>query len=97
MAANSKSVARFDARLSMEQKALFERAALLSGFRNLTEFIMQTVQLRSHEIIQQHEQIIASKRDANLFFDSITKPAKPNAKLRKAYRNYTSTSRAADA
>lgn len=95
MASTSKSIARFDARLTLEQKALFEKAALLAGFRNLTEFIMQTVQFRSQEILREHEQILASQKDAQLFFDSITRPAKPNAKLRKAYRNNTPTSRAA--
>ena len=34
------SQARFDTRLSKKQKELFEYAATVGGFRNLTEFIV---------------------------------------------------------
>ncbi len=36
--------ARFDTRLSKEQKLFFERAARVGGYRSLTDFVVLTVQ-----------------------------------------------------
>lgn len=44
MKSSSKESARFDARLPKEQKLLFEKAAQLGGYRNLTDFIIHAVQ-----------------------------------------------------
>jgi len=83
-----KEQARFDARLSKEQKQFFEKAAYLGGFRNLTDFIMLTVQEKAKEIIKEKEQVIVSERDSQLFFDAITNPKKPSATLKKALDDY---------
>jgi len=80
--------ARFDARLSQEQKQLLEKAAYLGGFRNLTDFIMLTVQEKAKEIINEKELIIASEKDSEIFFDAITKPQKPSKTLKKAFEDY---------
>ena len=45
--------ARFDTRLPKEQKVFFERAAQLGGYRNLTEFVVITVQEKAKEIISE--------------------------------------------
>ena len=82
--------ARFDTRLSKEQKAFFERAARLGGFRSLTDFIVLTVQKRAKEIILEREQVIASQKDSEIFFDAITNPGKPNQKLTDAANEYKS-------
>lgn len=84
----SKEQARFDARLSKEQKQFFERAAYLGGFRSLTDFVILTVQEKAKEIIKEKEQIIASERDSQIFFDAITQPAKPSKTLKKALEDY---------
>lgn len=80
--------ARFDTRLPFEQKQLFERAAILGGYRNLTDFVVVTVQSKAKEIIEERERIIASQRDKELFFDSILNPGKPNNDLLSAKENY---------
>ena len=80
--------ARFDARLPKEQKEFFEKAAYLGGFRNLTDFVIITVQEKAKEIIKEKEKIIASERDSQIFFDAITKPGKPSETLRKALEDY---------
>lgn len=80
--------ARFDARLSKEQKHFFERAAYLGGFRSLTDFVILTVQEKAKEIIEEKEQIIASERDSRIFFDTITNPRKPSENLKKALDDY---------
>ena len=76
--------ARFDARLSAEEKALFEKAAELGGFRSLTEFVLRSAHKRAKEIIDEYELIIASKRDSDIFFNAILNPEPPNAKLKAA-------------
>ena len=80
--------ARFDTRLPKMQKQFFEKAAELGGYRNLTDFIIQTVQEKAKEIIQEREQIIASEKDCELFFNEITKPKSPNKSLRQAVDKY---------
>lgn len=88
MNAGIKEQARFDARLPKEQKEFFEKAALLGGYRNLTDFVILTVQEKAKEIIKEKEQIIASDRDGKIFFDAITKPKKPNKALTNALNDY---------
>ena len=80
--------ARFDTRLSKEQKQLFERAALLGGYRNLTDFVIATVQSKAKEIIEEREKIIASQKDKEVFFDALVNPLKPNKDLLDAKKTY---------
>lgn len=47
--------ARFDARLPKEQKELFEKAAYLGGYRNLTDFIVRVAQEKAQEIIKEKQ------------------------------------------
>jgi uncharacterized protein (DUF1778 family) len=76
--------ARFDTRLPKEQKELFEYAAQLGGFRNLTEYIIHVVMEKSLIIIEKHNSILASKKDQEVFFDAITKDIEPNSTLKSA-------------
>lgn len=82
--------ARFDTRLPKEQKQFFERAAMLGGYRNLTDFIIQAVQEKAKEIIKEKELMIASERDSEVFFDEIMKSSAPNKSLRQAVDKYKS-------
>ncbi len=82
--------ARFDARLPKEKKQLFERAAILGGYKNLTDFMMSTAQNRARQIIEEHDQLLASRRDGEVFWDAITHPAKPNKQLLEAAEYYKS-------
>ena len=88
MSTTIKEYARFDARLSKEQKQFFEKAAFLGGFRSLTDFVVLTVQEKAKEIIQEKEQIIASEKDSQLFFDAITNPKMPSKTLQNALEDY---------
>ena len=76
--------ARFDTRLTKEQKAFFEKAARLGGFRNLTDFVVMAVQEKAKEIISEKERIIASEKDSELFFNAVMNPKVPNEELSKA-------------
>jgi uncharacterized protein (DUF1778 family) len=81
-------MSRFDARLQREQKELFEYAAQLGGFRNLTDFVINVLTEKSNAIIEKHNTIIASKRDAEIFFDALTRDIEPNEALKKAAKRY---------
>ncbi len=83
--------ARFDTRLSKEQKELFEYAASLGGYRTLTEFVISTAQHKANEIIEKHRYIIASEKDKVVFFNALIKPPAPGKKLRAAASRYNKT------
>jgi uncharacterized protein (DUF1778 family) len=80
--------ARFDTRLSKEQKLFFERAATIGGYRSLTDFIILTVQEKAKEIIKENETILASERDSKIFFDAIMQTSKPTNDLTAAVEAY---------
>lgn len=82
--------ARFDARLPKEQKQFFEKAAYLGGYRNLTDFIVRVVQEKATEIVKEREQVIASEKDSQIFFDAITNPKRPSVTLKNALNDYNS-------
>ncbi len=73
--------ARLEARLSVEEKEFFERAAAIGGFRSLTEFVVRSAKKRAEEIVSRHELVIASKRDSEVFFSAILNAEPPNEKL----------------
>lgn len=83
-----KEQTRFDARLPKEQKDFFEKAAYLGGYRNLTDFVVHTVQEKAKEIIKEKEQLFASERDSQVFFDAITNSKAPSEILKKAKDDY---------
>lgn len=88
MSSSTKEQTRFDARLPKEQKQLFERAAYLGGYRNLTEFVILAANEKAQEIMREKEQTILSERDGQIFFDALTKPNKPSKNLKKARIDY---------
>jgi len=85
----SKGTARFDTRLSKEQKELFEYAAKLGGYRTLTEFVIHSAQEKARLIVQEHQEIIKSERDREIFFNALLNPEYPNQKLLQAAEQYT--------
>jgi uncharacterized protein (DUF1778 family) len=79
---------RFDTRLTREQKELFEYAATVGGFRSLTEFVLVSVEESAKKIIGEHNQIISSKRDQEIFFNAIVDAPIPNESLKNAASRY---------
>jgi uncharacterized protein (DUF1778 family) len=80
--------ARFDTRLSREQKELFEYAASLGGFRTLTEFVIHSAQQEAQKIVEEHDRVIASNRDKEIFFDALMNPPAPNKALKNALNRH---------
>lgn len=80
---------RIDVRISKEQKELFKLASELSGFKNLTEFVVYCINKEANQIVIDHNQVLKSMEDKKIFLNAILHPPQPNAKLKKAQLNYS--------
>lgn len=85
--------ARFDTHLLEEQKLLFERAAAIGGYRNLSDFIIPSVLDRAKGIIKERELILAPERDSEIFFNALMKETSPNETLVSAVADYNKLSK----
>jgi uncharacterized protein (DUF1778 family) len=83
-----KEKTRFDTRLSKEQKQFFERAAILGGYRSLTDFVILTVEEKAKKIIKERELVLASQKDSEIFFDALMNAGLPNADLVSAAEQF---------
>lgn len=83
---NAKS-ARLEARVTAEQKDLFQQAAFLLG-RSLTDFMVSALQEMAKRTILEHEVVQLSLRDQKLFAQAILNPPAPNANLLKAAKRH---------
>ena len=74
---------RLEALITADQKALFQRAADLSG-RSLTDFVVSSLQEAAEEVIRTHEVMRLSGEDSAAFIDAILNPPEPNEYLKAA-------------
>ncbi|MBZ5617679.1 MAG: DUF1778 domain-containing protein [Acidobacteriia bacterium] len=81
--------ARLEARLTDEQKALFQHAADLTG-RSLTDFVVSSAQEVAARTVREHEVLTLSGRDRQVFVAALLRPNPPNKRLRQAARRYRS-------
>ena len=79
--------ARLEARISVEQKTVLQRAATLSG-RTLSEFVVASAQDAATRVIQEHETIRLSRAEQIAFVSVLLKPPAANARLRQAAAAY---------
>lgn len=80
--------ARLEARISAEQKALFQQAATLSA-RTLSEFVVASAQEAAARIIQAHETIALTRDEQIRFVSALLDAPAPNARCcSKAARKY---------
>ena len=77
------SFARLEARVSPDQKLLFQTAAALEG-RTLTDFVIGCVVQEAKRVVQEYEAIKLSERDREIFVKALLNPGEPNKALRKA-------------
>lgn len=79
--------ARLEARLTGQQKALFQHAADLTG-RSLTEFVVSSAQEVASRTVRELSVLTLIGRDRQVFVNSLLKPVPPNKRLRQAARRY---------
>ncbi|HMV08366.1 MAG TPA: DUF1778 domain-containing protein [Cyclobacteriaceae bacterium] len=81
-------IARFDARLSKEQKEFFEEAVILGGFRSLSDFVISSAMEKAKRILEEQKTLWTSKKDREKFFNALLNPPKANSKLKSAAKAY---------
>lgn len=78
---------RLEARISRDQKNLFQRAAELQG-RTLTDFVVTNLHEAAVRTIEETQIIRLSADDSRVFAEALLNPRSPNRKLRAAARRY---------
>ena len=82
----AKKTARFDARITDHQKALFERAAALSG-RSVADFVVSSAEEAAIRTVREREIMSLSARDSAVFVAALLDHrAEPGPRLRRAAR-----------
>ena len=79
--------ARFETRITADQKALFQRAAALTG-RSVTEFVIGSAHEVASRTVREHEVMTLSTRDREVFVAALLDPPAPGTRLRRAARRY---------
>jgi len=87
---NDSKTARLEARVSAEEKKLFQHAAALQG-RSLTEFLVTSAHEAARKAVQEHEILELSARDRKAFVSALLKPPAPGKRLKKAAQRYKDT------
>jgi uncharacterized protein (DUF1778 family) len=83
---------RLEARVSREQKELFQRAADLQG-STLTEFLMNALQEAATRTVSEHGALKLGDRDREVFINALLSPPEPNDTLRRAASEFQATFR----
>lgn len=78
---------RLEARISAEQKTLFQHAADLLG-RSLTDFVISTLQQAANRVVQEQEILRLALPDRKAFVQALLHPPKPHRNLLKAAKRY---------
>jgi uncharacterized protein (DUF1778 family) len=84
---SSEKAERLEARISVEQKKLFQQAASLQG-RTLTEFVIDSVREKAESVIREQELMTLGARDRKVFIHALLAAPAPGKKLRIAAERY---------
>ena len=85
--APTEQVARIEARISPELKAMFQTAADIENI-TLSEFLTKSARQAAQEIISNHNVLKLNAEDSRAFADAILNPKEPNEALKKAMRRH---------
>ena len=83
----SSRTARLEARITPKQKDLFLKAAALTG-RSLSDFVIGCTYEAAARTVREHEALMLTARDRQMFVAALLKAPAPGARLRKAARHY---------
>jgi len=73
---------RISMRTNIETKRFLEAASILSGYNNLTSFILTTAYKEAQRIVNESQGRILSNRDRDLVLGLLSDPPEPNSKLK---------------
>ena len=80
-------VARIEARISPELKAMFQTAADIENI-TLSEFLTKSAREAAQDIISNHNVLKLNAEDSRAFADAILNPKQPNELLKQAMRRH---------
>jgi uncharacterized protein (DUF1778 family) len=80
---------RLEARVTPEQKQLFQRAASLAG-RTLSDFLIDSARRAAEEAIRNHEVITLSEPGSQALFEMLLNPGEPSTRLQEALEHHQS-------
>ncbi|MCY7368481.1 MAG: DUF1778 domain-containing protein [Chamaesiphon sp.] len=80
-------VARIEARISPELKAMFQTAADIENI-TLSEFLTKSAREAAQDIISNHKVLKLSAEDSRAFADAILNPKEPNEALKQAMKRH---------
>ncbi len=83
----TEQVARIEARISPELKAMFQTAADIENI-TLSEFLTKSAREAAQDIISNHNVLKLNAEDSRAFADAILNPKEPNEALKKAMRRH---------
>lgn len=81
-------MARLEARINPETKALMQKAADLEG-RTLTDFVVSSAKAEACKVIERHQILNLTLEDSAVFVEALLNPPEPNDALRLAASRYT--------
>jgi uncharacterized protein (DUF1778 family) len=81
--APTEQVARIEARISPELKAMFQTAADIENI-TLSEFLTKSARQAAQDIISNHNVLKLNAEDSRVFADAILNPKEPNEALKQA-------------
>ncbi len=83
---------RIEIRAFAEEKAAVARAAELLH-TTLSNFVRDTIMSRTEEVLREHEKMVLTDRDRDLFMKALDNPPKPNKNLRSAMKEHLKKTR----
>jgi len=78
---------RLEARVSPVQKALFQRAAALTG-RTLSDLVVYSTQEAASRIVREHDVIGLAQEDQRTFVTALLNPPPIQSRLQQAAKQY---------
>lgn len=88
LAAETKSQ-RLELRLTKSQKEFINKAATISGHKNISDYVLHLALHDSRKVIRDQQLLDLSARDSAAFLASLSHPPAPGAALKKAHANST--------
>ncbi len=72
-------------KVSGENKTVLQKAARLSGLRNMNSFVLTAAVTNAYHVIEEHEGILTTERARKSFFAVLENPSPPNVALKSAF------------
>ena len=81
---------RLELRLTKRQKDIISKASSVSGFKNVSDYILHIAVSDSRNVIREQQIFELSERDRVSFMETLANPPAPGKNLKKARANYLS-------